>query len=190
MVRYCDDMIFIFQRKDDADRFYRTLPKRLEKYGLTLHIEKSHLIASGCNEARMANQRGEHLPTYQFLGFTCYWGKARNGRWRLKCTSRRDRFTAKLKGLHKYLQEQINAADTTVVLKTVVRVLNGWINYHGISDNDKRVKGFIYKSRSMLRAWFNRRGRKKPKSWETIDRILKTVNFPMRWKTVSMFYYS
>jgi hypothetical protein len=35
-------LVFIFQRKDDAKRFYSVLPKRLNKYGLILHTEKSH----------------------------------------------------------------------------------------------------------------------------------------------------
>lgn len=190
VVRYCDDMVFIFQRREDAERFYRVLPKRLDKYGLSLHTEKSNLIASGHIMALKANQRGERLPTYQFLGFTCYWGKTRNGYWRLKFTSRRDRFTAKLKGLRNYLQEQLNTTDTTAVLDTVVRVLKGWINYHGISDNDRRIRGFIDKSKRILLAWFNRRGRKNPMNWKTFSRILERINFPERWKTLSMFNYS
>ena len=144
MIRYCDDMIFIFQNKDEAKRFYDVLPKRLSKYGLTLHDEKSHLIASGHMEAKKANQIGKRLPTYQFLGFTCYWGKSRTGHWRLKLTSRQDRFTAKLKGLSKFLQKQLNTPNTSDVLKMIVRVLRGWINYHGISDNGRRVRGFIW----------------------------------------------
>ena len=190
MVRYCDDMVFIFQQKDEAERFYNVLPKRLDKYGLILHTEKSHLIPSGHSEAKKANQRGERLPTYQFLGFTCYWGKTRNGYWRLKFTSRQDRFTAKLKGLRNYLQERLNTSNTAEVLKSVVRVLRGWINYHGISDNDKRVKGFIYESKCILLTWFHRRGRKRLMTWKTFSMLLKKINFPERWKTVSMFNYS
>ncbi len=190
MVRYCDDMVFIFQRQDDANRFYHVLPKRLEKYGLTLHAEKSQLIPSGHMLALRANQQGKRLPTYKFLGFTCYWGKTRNGYWRLKFTSRQDRFTAKLKGLRNYLEEQLTTTNTAEVLSTVVKVLRGWINYHGISDNDRRVKGFIHKSKRILHMWFNRRGRKHPMNWETFSRILKRINFPESWKTVSMFNYS
>lgn len=190
MVRYSDDMVFIFERRDDAKRLYEALPKRLNKYGLMLHTEKSQLIVSGQYAAKKAEQADKRLPTYNFLGFTCYWGKARNGHWRLKFTSRRDRFTAKLKGLREYLRKQLNTKDTMGVLKIVVQVLRGWINYHGISDNERRVKSFIYISKNIVRRWFNRRGRKRPKSWQVINQILKRVNFPERWKTVSMFYYS
>lgn len=73
------------------------------------------------------------------------------------------------------------------VLKTAVRVLNGWINYHGISGNERKVKAFLHLSRQIIRKWINRRGRKHPMNWETFNRVLKFINFPEQWKTISMF---
>ena len=71
-VRFADDMVFVFQFKEDAEKFYKVLPKRLEKYGLKLHEDKSSMIQSGSKAAKEAELRGERLPTYKFLGFTCY----------------------------------------------------------------------------------------------------------------------
>lgn len=186
LVRYCDDMVFIFQWQDDAQRFYRVLPKRLEKYGLSLHLEKSQILPSGHTMALRAHQKGKRLPTYQFLGFTCYWGKGRNGFWRLKLTSRRDRFTAKLKGLRQFLWENLNTPDSLAIIATVVRVVRGWINYHGVSDNEKRVKGFIEKAKRTLLAWLNRRGRRRPLNWRQFTALLERVDFPKRWKVISL----
>ncbi|MGZ9909870.1 group II intron reverse transcriptase/maturase, partial [Escherichia coli] len=70
---------------------------------------KSHLLAAGHVAATSANQRGERLPTFIFLGFTCNWGRTRKGYWRLKFTSRKVRFAAKLKGLRAYLWKNLNA---------------------------------------------------------------------------------
>ena len=187
MVRYCDDMVFLFEKKIDAERFYRVLPKRLEKYGLILHTEKSRLLRSGQIAAKEANEKGKRLATYNFLGFTCYWGRSRKGFWRLKFTSRRDRFTTKLKGLRKYLWGNLNTPDTMGVLKTVVRVVKGWINYHAISDNQRRVSSFRELTRQILFAWFNRRGRKYPINWIRFAKVLDRVKFPKTWKVVSMF---
>ncbi len=187
MVRYCDDMVFIFQDKRDAERFYEVLPVRLEKYGLSLNAEKSQLIRSGLKAAEEEAAQGKRLETYNFLGFTCYWGKSRKGYWRLKFTSRRNRFAKKLKGLRKYLRENLNTPNTLGILQTVVRVVKGWINYHGISDNQRRVSAFIEYSKRILFGWFNRRGRKRPMSWATFGRILQKIQFPKSWKTVSMF---
>jgi RNA-directed DNA polymerase len=47
MVRFADDRVFVFQLKDDAEKFYQALPKWLEKFGLKLHEDKSSMIRSG-----------------------------------------------------------------------------------------------------------------------------------------------
>jgi group II intron reverse transcriptase/maturase len=72
MVRFADDMVFVFQFEETAEKFYKVLPKRLEKYGLKLHEDKSSMIRSGSRAAKEAERRGERLPTYKFLGFVCY----------------------------------------------------------------------------------------------------------------------
>ena len=186
MVRFADDMVFVFQKSEDAEKFYRVVPKRLEKYGLKLHEEKSSLLNSGSEKAKAAEKKGERLPTYKFLGFTCYWGKSRNGSWRLKYKSRSDRFTGKLKGLHEYLRKSLNQ-DTKVTIERVKKVVVGWVNYHAISDNKRRVGSFIYTSRRMLFRWINRKGGKRKMNWTTFDKLLKEMNYPHNFKTTSMF---
>ncbi|KTD20221.1 group II intron reverse transcriptase/maturase [Legionella israelensis] len=172
MVRYCDDMVFLFQKQTDAERFYRVLPKRLNKFGLLLHMEKSQLLRSGQIAAKEAAANKSRLPTYKFLGFTCYWGTTRNGFWRLKYTSRRDRFSAKLKSLRKYLRENLNTSDTWGLLEKIVRVVKGWLHYHGISDNKRRVSAFLNYVKHIMFAWVNRRGRKNPINWTTFEKII------------------
>jgi len=186
MVRFADDMVFVFQHKAEAERFNRVLPKRLEKYGLTLHQEKSSLIDTGGQVAAVTAARGERLPTYKFLGFTCYWGKSRNGRWRLKYKSRSDRFKAKLNGLRKYLKENQHQA-THQTLKQVKRVLVGWINYHAITDNQRKVSAFILQSKRMLFNWVNRKGGNRKMYWKRFGEFLKRMNYPESFKTTSMF---
>ncbi|WP_269459311.1 reverse transcriptase domain-containing protein [Orientia tsutsugamushi] len=124
MVRYCDDMVFVFEREADAKKFYDVLPKRLNKYGLNINEAKSQMIKSGRDHAANLAKQGKKIASYNFLGFTCYWGKSRFGTtWRLKYTSRRDRFTEKLKGLRKYLRSQLNKQDKTQTLSQVIRVI-------------------------------------------------------------------
>lgn len=185
-VRYLDDMVFIFKFRSEAEKFFKVLPKRLAKYGLEMHLDKSQLISAGNKAALKAHREGKRLPTYKFLGFVCYWSTAGNGQWRLKYMSRPDRFRAKLKGLRNYLWDNLNA-PTDLILDQVIRVVRGWINYHGISDNERRVSGFIEESNRILFKWTNRRGRKNPMNWETFSKILKEKGFPSSWKTISIF---
>ncbi|SPR08701.1 reverse transcriptase domain-containing protein [Orientia tsutsugamushi] len=124
MVRYCDDMVFVFESEADAKKFYDVLPKRLNKYGLNINEAKSQMIKSGRDHAANLAKQGKKIASYNFLGFTCYWGKSRFGTtWRLKYTSRRDCFTEKLKGLRKYLRSQLNKQDKTQTLSQVIRVI-------------------------------------------------------------------
>jgi RNA-directed DNA polymerase len=186
MVRFADDMVFVFQIKEEADRFYKVLPKRLEKFGLILHEDKSSLIRSGRKAAEEADKRGERLPTYKFLGFVCYWGKSRKGRWRLKYKSRSDRFAGKLNGPRQYLREHRNQ-DTCQGITQVKRIVVGWINYHAISDNQRRVSSFIFQSKHALFAWINRKGGNRKMNWTRFSGLLKRMNYPQGFKTKSMF---
>lgn len=99
LVRFADDMVHMSQ----AERFYEVLPKRLSKYGLKLHEDKSQILMAGTNAAQKTIVSRNKLRTFDFLGFTCYWGKSRSGKYRLKYTSHKDRFSAKLKGMRTFL---------------------------------------------------------------------------------------
>lgn len=186
MVRFADDMVFVFQFKEDAEKFYKVLPKRLEKYGLKLHEDKSSMLRSGSQAAKEADRRGERLPVYKFLGFVCYWGRSRNGWWRLKYKSRPDRFAGKLKGLRKHLKESLSE-KTENVLERVKRMVKGWVNYHAISDNQRRVSSFILLSKRALFSWINRKGGNRKMNWDRFGKLMKQVNYPQNFRTTSMF---
>jgi RNA-directed DNA polymerase len=171
----------------DAKRFYETLPKRLKKFGLTLHDEKSQLIAAGHIAAEKAVKVGKSLASFSFLGFTCYWGKSKSDYWRLKFTSRKDRFAAKLKGLRGFLRENLNTDNTLETLKRAARVIKGWVNYHNISDNYKRVHSFVHHSRAIIFKWFNRKGGQRKMTWKHCNKILEAIGLSQFCKTKSMF---
>lgn len=187
MVRYADDMVFIFENREDAKRIFAVIGKRLNKFGLELHEGKSSMMPSGRKAAVRAEAAGERIPTYMFLGFTCYWGIGRKGTWRHKYTSRRDRFTASLKELRAFLWENLNVKDTDELLRCVIRRVKGWINYHAISDNQPRVHSFLDQVKRIVLKWFNRRGGKRPMNWEKLMVRLKRVGLPSTFKTTSMF---
>ena len=186
MVRFADDMVFVFQKSEDAERFYKVLPKRLERYGLKLHEDKSSILRSGRQVAEKAEMKGERIPTYKFLGFICYWGKSRKGKWRLKYKSRADRFTGKLKGLREYLRKSLNQ-ETKATIERVKRIVKGWVNYHAISDNQRRVSSFILLSERAVFNWINRKGGKRKMNWTAFGKLLREMNYPKNFKTTSMF---
>ena len=75
MIRFADDAVMGFEFQEDAEKVFRVLPKRFGKYGLTIHPDKTRLVAFG----RPRGTAGKRPGTFDFLGFTHYWGKSRRG---------------------------------------------------------------------------------------------------------------
>jgi hypothetical protein len=74
IIRFADDYLLGFTSNEDALRMMEVLPKRLGKFGLTLHPEKTRLIDLGANTQKAKSNR-----SFDFLGFTHYMGKSRKG---------------------------------------------------------------------------------------------------------------
>jgi retron-type reverse transcriptase len=79
LIRYADDLLIVFAGERDARRVEKVLPKRVARYGLQLHPEKTRLVP-------FQKPRDQEMPTqsigpgaFTFLGFTHYWAKSRKG---------------------------------------------------------------------------------------------------------------
>ncbi|CAN5283608.1 hypothetical protein BH10PSE19_BH10PSE19_05560 [soil metagenome] len=82
------------------------------------------------------------------------------------------------------MRENLNTTDTLSVVKTVVRVAKGWVNYHGISDNQRRVNAFLEQTKRNVLQWLNRRGGRRHVTWDKLLRGLKAIGFPTKVKIV------
>src|SRR5271155_2527264 len=79
LVRYADDLVMTFELREDAARVMDVLGKRMGRFGLTLHPDKTRLLPF---RRPPAAQKGGKAPaTFDFLGFTLHWQRARSGRW-------------------------------------------------------------------------------------------------------------
>ena len=113
IVRYADDFVVGFQRKQDAERFLHDLKERLGQFELELHPDKTRLIEFG--RFAMVDRRapGERRPeTFDFLGFTHYCRKKRNGKFglgRKPIAKRVTRTLNRIKGeLRKRMHEDVH----------------------------------------------------------------------------------
>src|SRR6185312_2924120 len=82
LIRYADDFVIGVAREDDARRILAVLPKRMSKYGLTVHPEKTRLVRFEPPGSRASDVEAKDDPepgTFDFLGFTHYWGGTRRG---------------------------------------------------------------------------------------------------------------
>src|SRR5438309_11486097 len=77
-IRYADDLVVGFERRDEAERFLKEFGERLAKFGLELHPEKTRRIEFGPNAARDRRARREGKPeSFTFLGFAHSCGTTR-----------------------------------------------------------------------------------------------------------------
>jgi group II intron reverse transcriptase/maturase len=170
LLRYADDFIIGFEYQEDALRVTKTLPKRMDKYGLTIHPEKSKLIKF--------TPKGEGKPpTFDFLGFTHYWAKSRSGKWVVKRKTRQQKMQAIIQNLkdtckthkHEKLKEQ------SKILKSKLR---GFYQYYGIRGNFISLNRM---SRIALYTWFkwlNRRSQRKSYTWKGYWKLLNYFKLP------------
>ena len=79
LIRYADDFVITFELEEDARRVAAVLPKRFERYGLSLHPDKTRLLPFA--RPPRDQDEGKGPSTFDFLGFTHHWRRSRSGRW-------------------------------------------------------------------------------------------------------------
>ena len=102
LIRYADDFVIGVAREDDARRIMEVLPKRMSKYGLTVHPEKTRVVRfhpADVADSEPADQNSTGPRTFDFLGFTHYWGRSRRGGWVVKCKTAKGRLKRALDAL-------------------------------------------------------------------------------------------
>lgn len=167
LLRYADDSIAVFEFEDDAQRFMRVLPKRLAKFGLRLNQQKTQLLAFGKRRAWQAFKEGEHLPSLDFLGFTHYWGRSRNGKARLKRKTSKKRFRRALVSTNQWLRQERSARNLPELWQAIGRKLRGHFNYFGVTDNSRALYRFERAVHRLLFKWLNRRSQRRSFTWES-----------------------
>jgi len=171
LYRWADDFIVLFQYKDDAERMLRVLPRRFEKYGLTVHPEKTRLT-DFVNPSDWY-RRGSGSPgTFNFLGFTFYWGQTRNGKWSPKQKTAKDRLKRGITKIHEWCRKHrhLPVQEQHQVLNTKLR---GHFQYYGITGNNERLGQFYRAAARSWRFWLNRRSNDAGMTWEKYYRFTK-----------------
>lgn len=173
MVRYADDFVMIFSSQEDALRVQTTLPKRVERFGLTLHPEKTRLI-----EYRRPRGGGGPKPgSFDFLGFTHFWGRTRTGRWTPLRKTSRSRFTRALRTLGDWMRRSRNV-PVAEQAKTLRSKLRGHYQYYGLRGNSGSITRFRCEAIRLWRKWLSRRSQRAILSWAAFARLLARHEMP------------
>ena len=173
MVRYADDFVLGFTHESDAQRVEEVLSKRFEKFGLTLHPDKTRLIPFQRPHARSSGKgKGPSVrpATFDFLGFTHYWGRSRRGNWVVKRKTAANRFRRALQGVsswcRRHRHEPVGEQQRKLNQK-----LQGHNAYYGITGNFPALHSFRQAVRRIWQKWLSRRNRKRNFTWTHFARL-------------------
>jgi group II intron reverse transcriptase/maturase len=175
LFRYADDAIICCQYDEDAQRIRRSLGKRLEKYKLKLNEDKTKQVPF---DKRLVAQ-GVEQGTFDFLGFTFYWGKARSGRVIPKLMTKAKAIRAKLKKVTEWIKEIKDKKSLKEIWRTFIAKLRGHINYYGVSHNANNVAEFLHEAKKIVFKWLNRRSQRKSFTWEQFAKYIKARPLPV-----------
>jgi group II intron reverse transcriptase/maturase len=175
MVRYADDFVMGFERLEDVRKVERVIAKRFARFGLKINAGKTRLVAFG-RPPRGGVNPGSRPGTFDFLGFTHYWGKSRNGHNVVKVKTASGRFRRALGNIREWGWE-----NRHLPLKEQQRVINeklqGHDAYYGVTGNFRMLSRLRHEVAAWWRKWLLRRNRGHSPSWEKFQAMLRT--FPL-----------
>ena len=175
LVRYADDFVICFEYEDDARRVYEVLPKRLESYGLSLHPDKTRLIAFTRPSREQSGGKGPG--TFDFLGFTLYWKRTRSGSWRFSCKTRGSRLRRAIQRIGEYCRRNRHLPVRKQHAGLSCR-LRGHFNYFGVNGNLDALRRVSRHAERLWIKWLRRRSQRK-RPWSHFKQLLEQFLLPV-----------
>jgi RNA-directed DNA polymerase len=174
LVRYADDVVMGFQRLDDAQQVMAALKQRMEQFGLTLHPEKTRLVAF--HRPSTDQRDGKGPGTFDVLGFTWYWRRTRRGYWVPTCKTRRAKLKEAIQTLYAWCRSNrhLSIEEQHAALR---RRIQGHFNYFGVNGNVPSLLTLWHFVRKAWHKWLNRRSQRASLTWARFEQLL--ADFPL-----------
>lgn len=177
LVRFADDAVMAFDNIADAQRVFAVLGKRLARFGLTLHPDKTRIVdfrPLGKDDARHPATDGT---TFDFLGLTHVWGRSRNGKSMVRLVTAKSRFARAVAAVNDWCRENRHWSlrDQHRHLSSMMR---GHFAYYGVGGNIRRLRWFANQVGRVWRKWLSRRDRQGWLRWDSFNEILRRHPLP------------
>lgn len=181
IVRYADDFVIGFQYQSEAGEFLHHLKRRLNKFGLKLHEQKTRLIRFGRYAKQQCKEKGEGKPkTFEFLGFTHICTKThKQGKFVVKRQTSKKRMRKTVQAIKVELMKRRHMSVVQVG-QWINRVLRGYYNYHAVPGNLHVLNRFrVAVCRYWLRS-LRRRSQRSCMPWTRFSKLVKLYIPPVR----------
>mgnify|MGYP002632238722 CR=1 FL=1 len=157
LIRFADDFVIGCELEEDARRVMAVLTKRFDRFGLSIHPEKTRLVSFGKPPRNQKKCKGKG--TFDFLGFTHYWGKSRRDNWVIKRKTARKRLHRAMQRAWQWCRnhrhEKLREQYRLLCLK-----LRGHYQYYGIRGNYRMMEKVYWYVVEAWWYWLSRRSHK------------------------------
>ena len=174
LIRYADDFVIVFEREDDAKRVMDVVGRRFERFGLTLHPDKTRLVPF---ERPEGGGGGKGPATFDFLGFTVMWQRGRRGRWRPGLKTRKARLSKAIVAFADWCRRHRHW-PVKQQYATLKRKLDGHFNYFGVNGNSRSLNALLRRAERIWFKWLNRRSQRASKTWMQFADMLRDYPLP------------
>lgn len=189
LVRYADDFVMVFKHENDARRVLEVLPKRLARFGLSIHPDKTKLLRFtrpvSSSRGKGKDSEGHSPETFDLLGFTHYWGRTRRGYWvpmkRTACKAYRRAARAMWEWCRRHRHLPLIVQHGALTAK-----LRGHYQFYGVRSDGRQLWRFRRLVEEAWKYWLGKRSQKGALSWHRYKQILQRFPLPrprVRWVT-------
>ena len=178
LVRFADDAVMAFADFRDAQRVLDVLGKRLARYELTLHPDKTRFVDFRSNRSDGTCHPETDGPSFTFLGFCHVWGKSRKGKNLVRQVTAKKRYARALAAVTDWCRKNrhMSIRDQHYHLTAKMR---GHYAYFGISGNSRRLRWYAYQVARIWQKWLSRRDRRHRFLWDRFHALLKRHPLPV-----------
>lgn len=155
-VRYADDFVCLFKRKEDAEEFYEGLAERMAKFGLELAPDKTQIVPF---------HGKPYTERFTFLGFEFYRGLTKKRVALAYARTSPDKMQVSLALFTEWLRENISIGTTALFAKVKAKLI-GHYNYFGIAGNSEMLASYYYFLTGIFKKYLNRRSQRQSCNWE------------------------
>ena len=177
LVRFADDAVMAFANLDDAKRVLAVLGKRLGRFGLTLHPDKTRLVDFRPQQTESTRHPRTDGTTFDFLGLTHVWGRSRRGKDMVLQVTAKSRFARALAAVSDWCRthRHWSIRDQHNHLSSMMR---GHFAYYGVGGNSRRLRWFANQVMRLWQKWLSRRDRQNVFQWTRFNEMLKHHPLP------------
>ena len=172
LIRFADDYVIVFTHERDARRVQAVLPKRFGKYGLALHEEKTRLV-----DVRRPPKNGGKSATFDFLGFTHYWGMSQKGNRVVQRKTAKKKLKLAVRRVYQWCRVNRHR-PVKEQWESLCRKMLGHYGFYGVTFNGRSLNRFAQQVRRVWWKWLNRRSRDKDMPWDRFRRLLGRYPLP------------